>query len=228
MKKLAHNIWIFDGDTVSFLGLPYSTRMTVIKLNCSKVWVHSPVKLTHSIQMALKNIGEVQYLIAPNHLHHLFLSDWIKAYPNAEVYGTREVIKKRSDISFTGVLNEENIWDWSSDIAQELFSGSVLMQECVFFHKTSKTLIVTDLVENFSGKNFNFWQRVIAKSIGILAPNGKAPLDWRLSFVFHKTQARKHAVRMLAWDTKILVIAHGEIVTENTDKFLSQSFKWLI
>ena len=72
------------------------------------------------------------------------------------------------------------------------------MQECVFYHKVSGTLIVTDLIENFSGQNFNNWQRVVAKGVGILAPNGKTPLDWRLSFVFGKSDARKHLARILA------------------------------
>jgi len=27
MEKLAHEIWIFNGESVQFLGLPFSTRM---------------------------------------------------------------------------------------------------------------------------------------------------------------------------------------------------------
>ena len=102
------------------------------------------------------------------------------------------------------------------------------MEECVFYHNSSSTLIVTDLVENFSGQDFNCWQRAVAKGVGILAPNGKTPLDWRLSFMFGKTDARKHLNRLLSWNPKILVMAHGEIITENADKFLKQSFKWLM
>ena len=102
------------------------------------------------------------------------------------------------------------------------------MEECVFYHKGSSTLIVTDLVENFPGQDFNYWQRVIAKGVGILAPNGKMPLDWRLSFMFGKTDARTHINRLLAWDPKILVMSHGEIVKENANKFLARSFEWLI
>ncbi len=102
------------------------------------------------------------------------------------------------------------------------------MEECVFYHSGSSTLIVTDLVENFSGQDFNYWQRVVAKGVGILVPNGKMPLDWRLSFIFGKADARKHINRLLSWNPQILVMAHGEIVHENADKFLQQSFKWLV
>lgn len=102
------------------------------------------------------------------------------------------------------------------------------MEECVFYHRRSKTLIVTDLVENFSGQNFNYWQRFVAKGAGILAPNGKMPLDWRLSFMFSKQEARKHLNKLLSWKPNILVMAHGEIVLDNADEFLQRSFKWLV
>lgn len=227
MEKLAHEIWIFDGSSVKFLGLPFSTRMTVVRLSSSELWIHSPIKLSKAIIDQIGSLGNVKYLIAPNHLHHLFLHEWIATYPSAEVYGTNEVIKKRKDLSFNGSLNQPQSWDWESAIDQELFSGSPLMEECVFFHKTSSTLIVTDLIENFSGNDFNCWQRVLAKSAGILAPNGKMPLDWRLSFILGKLDARRHLDRILSWKPQILVMSHGEIVRKNAGKFLERAFKWL-
>lgn len=227
MEKLAQNIWIFDGTSVQFLGLPFSTRMTIVKLSSGKLWVHSPIQLSESTKHQVDKLGEVVYLVAPNHLHHLFLPEWLCAYPNAQLFGTDEVIKKRKDISFDGTLNQSQNWPWSEDIEQELFSGSPLMEECVFYHKESKVLVVTDLIENFSGQDFNYWQKLVAKGVGILAPNGKMPLDWRLSFVFSKTDARQHLERLLEWDTKILVMAHGVIVRDNVIAFLKRAFKWL-
>lgn len=227
MKKLAHELWIFDGEPVQFLGLPFTTRMTVVRLTNGELWVHSPIQLSALLVEQIESLGCVKYLIAPNHLHHLFLSEWVAAYPSAEVYGTREVIKKRSDISFDGSLNNPQTWAWCKDIEQELFSGSPIMEECVFYHKGSSTLIVTDLVENFSGEDFNYWQRAVARGVGILAPNGKMPIDWRLSHMFGKQEARKHFNRILAWKPQILVMSHGEIIMENAEEFLVRAFKWL-
>ncbi len=101
MKKLAQEIWIFDGDPVQFLGLPYTTRMTIVRLSDGGLWVHSPIQFSNSIREQINNLGQVKYLIAPNHLHHLFLSEWVSAYPSAEVYGTNEVIKKCVIYTFT-------------------------------------------------------------------------------------------------------------------------------
>ena len=227
MEKLANEIWVVDGKTVNFFFLPFTTRMTVIKLANGDLWVHSPIYLSDALKNQIDRLGPVKHLIAPNHLHHLFLPQWITAYPDAKTYGTDEVIKKCRDIHFHASLNQGGN-AWNSEVEQELFSGSPLMEECVFYHRLSKTLIVTDLVENFSGQDFNYWQRFVAKGAGILAPNGKMPLDWRLSFMFSKQEARKHLNKLLSWKPNILVMAHGEIVLDNADKFLQRSFKWLV
>ncbi|GGB20025.1 DUF4336 domain-containing protein [Agarivorans gilvus] len=227
MQQLAADIWIEEGPSVPFLGLPFSTRMTVVRLANGKLWVHSPIELNDSIRAELANLGELSYLIAPNHLHHLFIGDWLKTYPKAQAYGTDELIKKRSDIRFTASLNAAQDWPWAEQIDQLLFSGSALMQECVFFHRPSATLVLTDLVENFAPSHFNFWQRSVAKLVGIVAPNGKTPLDWRLSFFFHKAEAAQHFKQMLAWQPQKVVMAHGLVIEQDAQAFLSRSFSWL-
>ncbi|EGM68695.1 DUF4336 domain-containing protein [Shewanella sp. HN-41] len=227
MKQLAENLWIFDGEAVPFFTLPYTTRMTVIRLNNGALWVHSPIKLTPELQALVEALGEVRYLIAPNHLHHLFLQDWQQTYPQAQSFGTSEVQTKRPDLHFDGLFTAEFQAMWATDIDQLLFTGSHFMQECVFFHKASGTLIVTDLIENFSPDAFNALQRFLARGAGILAPNGKMPLDWRLSFMFAKQQARTHLVKMLAWEPQRIVMAHGLIVEQDAKAFLQRSFAWL-
>ncbi len=227
MEKLANEIWVVDGKTVNFFFLPFTTRMTVIKLANGDLWVHSPIYLSDALKNQIDRLGPVKHLIAPNHLHHLFLPQWITAYPDAKTYGTDEVIKKRSDISFDASLNDDLAWQWHADISQELFTGSPLMEECLFFHKRSKTLIVTDLVENFSGDDFNSWQKWLAKGAGILAPVGQTPIDWRLSFMFKKSQARQNFRKILAWEPEMLVMAHGELIKHQAVEFLRKSFRWL-
>lgn len=95
MEKLSHEIWVFNGEPVPFLGLPFSTRMTVVRLSNGKLWVHSPIKLSEAVIEQIEHLGQVAYLMAPNHLHHLFLPEWMAAYPGADVYGTNEVRPQR-------------------------------------------------------------------------------------------------------------------------------------
>jgi hypothetical protein len=227
MQQLDDNIWVFDGGSVPFFTIPYSTRMVVVRLSDHSLWVHSPIRLTDQVRADLEALGEVKFLIAPNHLHHLFIGAWQQAYPNAQTFGTSEVVKKRLDLTFDGFLTTDSQFPWSSDITQRLVTGSKVMEECVFFHNASQTLVVTDLVENFRPEYFKPWQRWIAQGVGILAPNGKMPLDWRLTFMFSKPEIREHLSSVLAWQPKRLVMAHGEMIESEAQTFLRRSFSWL-
>lgn len=102
------------------------------------------------------------------------------------------------------------------------------MEECIFFHQQSRVLIVTDLIENFSPKAFTPFKRKIARFTGILAPNGKMPLDWRLSFYFNKQRAREHLETILSWKPKVIVLSHGLIIEKEAKAFLRKSFSWLL
>lgn len=227
MKKIAENIWIFDGEAVKFYSLPYTTRMTVIALSNGDLWVHSPIKLEPTLQAKVEALGRVKYIIAPNRLHHLFIEEWQHAYPEALAYGTEEVIGKRNDLSFDGTLDNAMALPWKQEIDQLLVTGSRAMQECVFFHKPSSVLLVTDLIENFSPDAFPFLKRQVARLSGILSPNGKTPIDWRYSFYLNKSEIRRHIETILSWKPKKIILAHGLIIEEHAEDFLRKSFNWL-
>tara|TARA_B100000700_G_scaffold123586_1_gene138319 strand:- start:27021 stop:27716 length:696 start_codon:yes stop_codon:yes gene_type:complete len=227
MRYIAENIWVFDGEAVKFYSLPYTTRMTVIALSSGDLWVHSSIKLEPAIQAEVEALGRVKYIIAPNRLHHLFIEQWQQAYPEALVYGTEELINKRSDLSFDGTLDNATVSPWEQEIDQLLVTGSPAMQECVFFHKPSSILIITDLIENFSPDAFPFFKRQVARLSGILAPNGKTPIDWRYSFYLNKGEIRRHIETVLSWKPEKIILAHGLIIEENAEDFLRQSFNWL-
>ena len=227
LKEVDEHIWIYDGDTVNFHGFPFSTRMTVVRLPNGYLWIHSPEKLNNALKEELAALGKVEFIISPNKLHHLSLSEWLSVYPNAKYYAAPGLAKKRRDIKFTKQLSNYSEKEWEDDIEQIIFQGSPLMEEVVFFHVSSKTLILTDLIENFSPSTFNWWQKPIASLSGILSPYGKTPIDWRLSFLFGKKKARIALNKMIGWRPNNIIISHGEYIIGNGYEFLDRSFRWL-
>ncbi len=227
LAKIATDLWIYEGETVSFYGYPYTTRMTVVRLTENSLWIHSPEKLTKQLQAELATIGEVRYLVSPNHLHHLFLPEWIAAYPQARNYAAPGLKKKRPDIHFDKELADHAETEWSKDIDQLIFRGSFAMQEVIFFHRPSRTLILTDLIENFPQDHFQGWQKHIAKFAGILAPDGKAPIDFRLSFLFGKPKARAARDRMFDWQPQNIILSHGQCIFGEGEKYMRKAFAWV-
>ena len=227
LKEVDKNIWVYDGDTVNFHGFPFPTRMTVVRLPNGYLWIHSPEKLNRALKEELAKLGKVEFIISPNKLHHLSLSEWISVYPDAKYYAAPGLAQKRRDVKFTKQLSNYSEKEWEDDIEQIIFQGSPLMEEVVFFHVSSKTLILTDLIENFSSSTFNWWQKPIARLSGILSPYGKTPIDWRLSFLFGKKKARIALNKMLGWRPDNIIISHGEYIIGNGYEFLNNSFRWL-
>jgi hypothetical protein len=228
LKQFADSLWVFEGARVNFYGFPFTTRMTVIRLADQKLWIHSPEKLNSSLQKELSALGRVAFLISPNKLHHLFLHEWLEAYPEAKSYAAPGLTAKRPDLRFDVMLTEDAEDDWSNEIFQTLFMGSPLMQEVVFYHKQSETLILTDLIENVDPKTLNILQRGIARMAGILAPHGHMPLDWRLSFSIGSRSEARHALSIMkSWKPKNIIVSHGNCVLGDGESFLNESFSWL-
>jgi hypothetical protein len=136
--------------------------------------------------------------------------------------------EKRGDIAFDAQLETGAPEAWVGEIDQTIFCGSPAMEEVVFFHQASKTLILGDLIENFPQGHFTGSRKLLAKAAGILSPNGKTPLDWRLTFTFGKTAARESLQEMLAWNPDNVVMAHGECIEGNGTQALRRSFSWLL
>ena len=76
LEEFGPSLYLADGPTVPFFGFPYPTRMAVARLSDGSAWVWSPVALTEELANELQAIGPVRYIVSPNKLHHLFLSEW--------------------------------------------------------------------------------------------------------------------------------------------------------
>lgn len=85
LTQFGPEIWLAEGRTVTATaGFHYPTHMAVIRLSGNRLFIWSPVALTADLQAAVSALGEVGYLIPPNSLHHLFLRDWQRAFPQAK------------------------------------------------------------------------------------------------------------------------------------------------
>ena len=228
LRKVGSEIWVYEGSEVDFYGFPFPTRMTVVRLTDRNLWIHSPEKINDELKDELSQLGTVKYLISPNKLHHLFLPEWIATYPDATTYSAPGLSRKRKDIKFDVELSADAANEWKNDINQTIFRGSPVMEEVVFYHKLSRTLLLTDLIENFNPSTLNWWQKGLANFAGILYPNGKMPLDWRLSFLFgSKKIARNSLSIIMSWDSENVILSHGECVFGSGNDFIKKSFSWL-
>ncbi|MEQ1755271.1 MAG: DUF4336 domain-containing protein [Micropepsaceae bacterium] len=226
LKEFGPDIWIADGATVSTAGFRYGTRMVIIRLEDGGLFIWSPVGLGEALRAEVDALGTVRFLVPPNALHHLFVGEWLRAYPNAKVYAPPGLRKKRPDLVFAGDLNDDVVGDWADEIEQVVVRGSLIATEVVFFHRKSGTVLFTDLVQQFPENWFSGWRAVVARLDLMLEPEPAVPRKFRLAFV-NRNAARSALRRILQWPCEKVLMAHAPPVMANGRAFIGRAFHWL-
>jgi len=148
MHQLAPDLWSADAP-LRFMGLPVGARMTVVRLPTGKLLLHSPIGKTPEFVREVESLGGVDFIVAPNKLHHLYVADWQRAFPDASLFVAPGLETKRKDLAIEGILGDRPEPGWADVLDQVLLAGIPFTNEVVFFHRPSATLILSDLAFNF-------------------------------------------------------------------------------
>jgi hypothetical protein len=224
--EVERDIWIAEGPAVPFLTIPYPTRMTIVRLSNRRLWVCSPIRLDPELEKAVEALGTVECLVSPNKLHHLFLGEWAKTWPSARLYASPGLARRRQDLRFDRELGDTAPAEWAGEIDQVVVRGSFAMEEVLFFHRGSRTLIVTDLVQKFEPERLSGAQRFVMRLDGMLGPNGSTPREWRLSF-WNRKAARRAVQTAVAWNPERVILAHGAWIERGGRAGFERSLRWL-
>jgi len=143
MQQIADGIWTVPSP-LTYFGLLLNTRMTVCRLSDGGLALVSPVRSSEELRASIDALGPVRAIIAPNLLHHLHLGGWMEAYPDALSYGPPGLAAKRHDLTFTHELGPAFGQAFDTDLLQLPIAGMPKLNESLFLHRQSGTLIATD------------------------------------------------------------------------------------
>ena len=226
LEEFAPSLYIADGPEVLFYGFPYPTRMVVVQLSDKNLWVWSPVALTDELANEVESIGPVRYIISPNKIHHLFLSEWIEHWPEASLFAPPGLASKKPELNFVAELGDEPNSVWATDIDQVIFHGSLAMEEVVFFHRASRTAIVCDLIQRHPESKMTGWKGMLMRLDSLVGERGSTPREWRATFL-RRGPARAAREEVLSWKPERLVIAHGECVQQGATPIIADALSWI-
>ena len=227
LTPLGKDIWTMEGPKVVFAGAPMHTRMTIVKLTNGDLWIHSPIKLSISVEKAIKELsGTVSVLIAPNKFHHLYIEEWADAYPQSLVFAEQALKRKVATLASSKDITNTAPEIYSDDIEQVNITGNRMFQEAIFFHKASKTLIFTDLFINLRKEGIPFFARSFLRFEQVLYPNGGVPRLYRW-FTKDKEVLRQVVQQINAWAPEQITFCHGEPLRGNAIDIINEQFAWL-
>jgi Domain of unknown function (DUF4336) len=227
LLQFGPDIWLADGSEADVAGFRYPTRMAIIRLRKDGLFVWSPIRLSETLRREVDSLGVVRHLVAPNSLHHLFLQDWRQAYPEATLYAAPGLRQRRRDLEFDADLVDQPPAEWSDEIDQVLIRGNRITTETVFFHRRSRTVLFTDLLQQFPPNWFRGWRGLIARLDLMTCPTPSVPRKFRLAFNDRKA-ARGALRRIISWPSDNVVMAHGDPVQGDGQSFIASAFRWLV
>ncbi len=231
VKPIGEDIWVVDGPAIRFYGAPFSTRATIVRLNNGDIWVHSPTYLTDDLAAEVAALGPVRHLIAPNWIHYAYVTAWQQRFPKAVAWAAPGVQKRARKhgmaIRFDHALEQTPPDAWAGQIDQMIVRGSKIHREAVFFHRASRILILTDLIENFEAAKLPWYLRVLTRIGRIQDPDGQMPIDMRQTFRRGRAQLRQDIERMIEWGPQQVILAHGRWYDKDGVAELKRAFRWL-
>jgi hypothetical protein len=233
LKSVAENVWIVDGPIILFgmpwPKMPFPTRMTIIRLGNGDLFIHSPTPLLPELKGEVEREGTPRWIIGPNRIHYWWIPEWHAGFPGAGVYLAPRIKEQAGDrIDFDAVTMErDHGYPWDREIATLLVAGSY-MTEIVFFHRASRTLVLTDLIENFEPSKLSLIMRWLTRLGGVRDPDGQMPRDLRLTFSARKNELRAAVEHMIAWNPERIILAHGRWYEKDGTSELRRAFRWLL
>lgn len=223
LRSLAPDLWILD-HPLRVLSLRIGARMTVVRLSDGSLWLHSPVPLDAEARAELDALGPVRHIIAPSKVHHFFYAECRAAYPEARGYAAPGLPEKKRRLAFDEVLSDAAPAAWAGQIEQLLFAGAPFVNEVVFLHPASRTLVLTDIAFNMLDSGHaptRLWLRAMGAR-GRFGPHRVVRRMFR-----DRAAAAASVERILAWDFDRVIVAHGAVVQEKGKRLVRDAFGWL-
>lgn len=210
LNPIAEGLWCLEG-TFGSKWLTGSVRMTVLAGEDGVgggLVLHSPVALAAEDVHAIKALGPVAAIVAPNLFHHLYLREAAGAFPEARVFVPHGLEAKIGPIPRAEVMTRVTPPTLPGGIESMLVQGHKA-NETVLFHRPSHTLVTADLIYNYQREN-----RTGEKLIfGLLGCYGAPRVVFYQRFIL-TDKAGIHALlaQVREWAPQRIVMGHGRIV----------------
>jgi hypothetical protein len=162
----------------------------------------------------------------PGSYHYFHIPSAQAAFPDAHTYICSGVERKRPELDFDWILGDRPAELWTGTVDQVLVRGNRFIWEVVFFHRPSKTLLLVDLIENFTDLTpdvnwlLKLWWKVVFRMWDDPKPAPEYQMGWK-----DKEAARKSLEKILQWDFNKIILSHGDLIGADAKEIALRAWK---
>jgi len=203
---------------MSVMGIPMGRRCAIVKNKQGKLVVFSPLEATPEVLAELRELGEVAAFVIPSLFHDHFYDAYFSEFPQARFLGSAAVIKAHPKWPLTELTAAT---PELAGIQSLMLQGMPQVQEQVFYHEASRSLITADSVFFVPGRH-GFMHRLLLKLAGIGAKVGPSRLFQ--SMIRDRPAFTASLQQVLAWEFDRIIPGHGEVIDQNARDQLRQGY----
>lgn len=219
LQAIDRELWVID-HAFSVGGLALGTRITIARRGDGSVVVVSPGAIGDEDAAAIAALGPVRAIVAPNLMHHLFVAAALARFVGAHLYAPAALAKKEPGLPIAGppaAVADDTLH--AVDVG-----GMPGLQETLFVHAPSRTLIATDFVFNIRPPA-PWFTRTFMRFNGGFDRFGPTRICRRLCK--DRAAVRAAVDRVLAEDFDRVIVAHGQLLGAGGREQLRAGFAWL-
>jgi hypothetical protein len=214
------SIWVTERP-IWFSGVRLRSRTTIVRLAGDALWVHSPCTPTEDVCAALDALGEVRWIVVPNRFHHLQTPATAARYPDARVVGPKSVTSRNPHVSVTTGTDDPAYVRSTPELVPIRLRGVPFLDETVFFHPASGSLIAADLLMSACARDHWTW-RIAARISGRYGKVGTPP-DVRMH-TRASTAVAESIAEMRALPLQRILVAHADPITDRPVQQLTEAW----
>ncbi len=223
LVNLAPGVWT-SAEILRLPGIRFPVRVGVLRLGDGSLMLVSPTPRIGELAAEISALGPVSAIVEPNALHHLGLAAARAAFPAARSFGSPRLAAKISCQPLPEPLVDGPRMPWSGSVELVPVEGMPRREETVLFHRSSRTLWVTDLAFNVRTSDHlptRLFMRLNG-AYGRLAHSRSAR-----AMVRDRRALRRTLDRLLALAPERLLPAHGDPVEADATRVLADAFAHL-
>ena len=219
IRKICENIWIKDSHFKA-LGCKGSTRMTIVK-SAQGLLIHSPVAINNAERDEINALGDVAHIVAPNLFHHMHFTDCAQMFPHATCWAPEGLAHKISNLPAHKILDATKPIIDNGELLQLEMNGHKI-NETLFFHAASATLITADFIYNYRAEQ-NTVEKLLFKLLNCY-DKITVPFYHALS-IADKSSFSSSLNAIYNLPVKRIIMSHGRII-ESPDAALAFKSAW--
>jgi hypothetical protein len=167
----------------------------------------------------------VRWIVVPNKFHHLQTPATAARYPNALVIGPKSAVARNPQVSLSMGADDPAYLRATPELSSIHMGGVPFLDETVFFHEKTGSLIAADLL--ISACAHDHWTWRISARIWGRYEKVRTPPDVRWS-TRASAAAAESIAQMRALPLERILVAHADPITDRPAEQLAEAWDFAI